>query len=290
MEKNRQILLDILIGISIVAVIVLIDHLIINWKSQPADEDWSLLAKNQENVATEIEMQPITDRAFIPILNFHHISIAPAKASAVTKSFYIEPQKFEAIIKSLADDGYQSVFVSDAVNYLQQKQMPKNKIMALTFDDGNEDFYINAFPILQKYQVKSSMYIMTGVRGKDWLTADQILELRDTGLVEFGSHTVWHPKLTKISEAEQRRELKDSRDYLENLLGRKMEIICYPFGLYNDQVKKIAKETGYLAGLTFDREAWQNPDDLMALKRISVYPSLDVIKFLDKLKLQNNKN
>jgi peptidoglycan/xylan/chitin deacetylase (PgdA/CDA1 family) len=96
--------------------------------------------------------------------------------------------------------------------------------------------------------------------------------------------------LRKIFATEQRRELKDSKDYLENLLGKKIEIICYPFGLYNDQVKQIAKEVGYKAALTFDQDAWQNPDDLFALTRISVYPELDALKFLDKLSAEGGKS
>jgi peptidoglycan/xylan/chitin deacetylase (PgdA/CDA1 family) len=269
-----------------VAAIILADHLYINLKSQPADFNWQTPQLESKEVTADLVDIEDGKPVFLPILNFHHIGTAPAKASAVTKSFYIEPARFEDIIKELINDGYEGIFASEAVDYLQQKKMPQGKIVVLTFDDGNEDFYTNAWPILQKYNLKSSMYLMTGVRGKDWLSVDQILELNDTGLVEFGSHTVWHSKLTKISPEELNKELIDSKEYLEKLLNHKIDILCYPFGLYNDEVKELAQTAGYRAGLTFDQDAWQNPDDLLALTRISVYPELNVIKFLEKLKLE----
>jgi peptidoglycan/xylan/chitin deacetylase (PgdA/CDA1 family) len=122
------------------------------------------------------------------------------------------------------------------------------------------------------------MYIMTGVKGQSWLTADQILELDATGLVEFGSHTVWHPKLTKASAEEINYELTKSKEYLEKLLNKKVTVMAYPFGLYNEAIKNQTKDAGYLAGLTFDQDAWQNPSDLF---------SLGIVKFLEKL--QNEK-
>ncbi|MCX6744425.1 MAG: polysaccharide deacetylase family protein [Candidatus Parcubacteria bacterium] len=287
MDIKRQFLLDILIAILVVAVIILVDNLFINLKSKPADDNWFSSSIAPENVETSVELQPISGKAFIPILNFHHIDTAPAKADKVTRSFYVVPAKFEQIINDLLDNDYRPVFMSEVADYLGKKQLPQENIMAITFDDGNEDFYTNAWPILQKYKIKSSLYIMTGVKGKSWLTPEQILELDKSGLVEFGSHTVWHPKLTKISEEEQRRELVDSKEFLGKLLNKQIEILCYPFGLYNDSIKALAKEVGYKASLTFDQDAWQNPDDLMALTRISVYPGLDVMKFLDKLKTEN---
>ncbi len=294
--KKSHLMIDIVIGLLVVAIIILIDHLVMNLQSKSADEDWSSSAKATEDNGDSADKAGSIDgstrltmtispgeRAFVPILNFHHIAKAPEDADKITKSFYVEPQKFEEIIKGLIDEGYEGIFASEAVKYLQERKLPQNKIVAITFDDGNEDFYTNAWPILQKYNVKSSMYIMTGVRGADWLTEDQIKELDKSGLVEFGSHTVWHPKLTKISADEINRELVDSKEYLEKLLNKKVEILCYPFGIYNDEVKAKAQEAGYLAGLTFDQDAWQDPEDLFALTRISVYPELNVLKFLEKL-------
>lgn len=288
-DKHFNLIINIMIGLLVVAIIILLDHLAINIKSQPSDYNWqdsTEIASAQKENGINAGMKKIEpgEKTFLPILNFHHIGTAPMNADKISKSFYLGPKKFEDLLKSLMDNGYHAVFASDAVSYLQTMQIPENKIMVITFDDGNEDFYTNAWPILQEYQIKSSMYIMTGVRGEDWLTEEQIKELDKSGLVEFGSHTVWHPKLTKATSEEIDSELYDSKEFLEKLLNKQINILAYPFGLYNEEIKNKTESAGYISGLTFDQDAWQNPDDLFVLTRISVYPELNVVKFLDELR------
>lgn len=293
MTQHKHLFLDILIGLLLALVLVLINYFIISLKSQPADYKWqqeaseegSSSAKATEDKERMVNVQP-GERVFLPILNFHHIEKAPDNLSKVDQSFFIEPDKFEQILQDLEAEGYQFYFMSELVHDLKNGQMPAGKPLALTFDDGNEDFYTNAFPILQKYNIKSSMYIMTGVKGSHWLSADQILELDATGLVEFGSHTIFHPFLAKVDTQRQIHEIVDSKKYLENLLHKPIDVLCYPFGSYNAQIEQETKDAGYLAGLTFDQDAWQKSDNLFALTRISVYPGLDVVKFLEKLKLE----
>jgi peptidoglycan/xylan/chitin deacetylase (PgdA/CDA1 family) len=285
-KKHRA--FDLIIGLLIIIVIILIDVLVMKFKSSAGDfwDSWTEdkqeeKADNQSILTTDIAAG---QKVFIPILNFHHIDEAPANLSKIAKSYYLEPDKFEAILSDLIKNDYQPIFLSEIVKYLQDKKLPQEKIMAITFDDGNLDFYTQAWPILQKLKIKSNLYVMTGVRGKDWIAPEQIIELDKSGLVEIGSHTVWHPYLTRVAKSEQLFELEQSKDQLKDLLNKEITVLCYPFGLYNEDVKALAKAVGYQAGLTFDQDAWQNSDDLMELKRISVYPGLDVIKFLDKLK------
>ena len=286
--SKKHWIFDIIIGLLLIITIILIDILIVRFKSAPGEFQGRFLKEEEpgllENGNIPIQKISADEKVFIPILNFHHIDRAPLNLSKIDKSFYIEPEKFEAVLKDLIINNYRPVFVSEIVKYLKADELPQEKIMAITFDDGNEDFYTQAWPILQKLKIKSNMYVMTGVRGANWLTPEQIIELDKSGLVEIGSHTVWHPYLTRISKIEQLRELKDSKEFLDKLLNKNINVICYPFGLFNQQVEGLAQEVGYNAGLTFDQEAWQKSDDLMGLKRISVYPGLEVIKFLDKLK------
>jgi len=280
--KHKHYIFDIVIGILLIAVIILADILITKIQSNPGEEK---IAKDQELASTDGSTLPIIgEKVFLPILNFHHIDKAPVNLSNFDKGFYIEPDKFEAILNDLIKNDYRPVFMSEIVSDLKVQKLPKEKIMAITFDDGNEDYYTKAWPILQKLKIKSNMYVMTGVRGSSWLTPDQIVELDKSGLVEIGSHTVWHPYLKRVTKERQWQELNDSKIYLDKLLNKSINIICYPFGMYNQQIEDLAKQAGYEAGLTFDQDAWQPTGNLFELKRISVYPGLDVIKFLDKLK------
>ncbi|MCX6745796.1 MAG: polysaccharide deacetylase family protein [Candidatus Parcubacteria bacterium] len=192
--KNRHILFDIIVGTLIIIVIILLDIFIIKLKSNPAEDKY---IKTEQAPGDESAKIPIAvsagEKVFIPILNFHHIDKAPANLSNFNKGFFIEPDKFETILNDLIKNDYRPVFMSEIVQDLEAKRLPKEKIMAITFDDGNEDFYTKAWPILQNLKIKSNMYIMTGVRGKNWVTPEQIIELDKSGLVEIGSHTVWHP-------------------------------------------------------------------------------------------------
>jgi peptidoglycan/xylan/chitin deacetylase (PgdA/CDA1 family) len=291
-EKIKQYLISLLIILLVVLVFALIDFLIINLRSNPGDDKEEVMRSDQTNsldtsaMTEELDLVKIKpgEKVFIPILNFHHIDKAPAGVSAITKTYYIEPVKFESILVDMIASGYKTVFVSEIVELLEQGIKPPADIMAISFDDGNQNFYTNAWPILQKHGLKSAVYIMTGVGGDNYLNDEQIKELAQTGLVEFGSHTIYHPKLTKISKPERLYELEQSKEELENLLNQEITVLAYPYGLYNDEVKALAMAIGYKAGLTFDQDAWQDPTDLLELKRISVYPNLNVVKFLEKLK------
>jgi len=289
-EKKSHLFFDLIIASLIILVLILIDLFIVNLKSAPAElfgENWNGDSQQEDMMVDfpAIEYEQITtDKVYVPILNFHHIDKAPAGVSAVTKTYYIEPSHFENIIIDLIAADYEFVFVSEIIDYIQANKLPAKQVLAITFDDGNKNFYTNAWPILQQYKVKSSVYVMTGVGGDNYLNDAEIVEIVKSGLCEVGSHTIWHPKLTKISADERLKELEISKDDLETLLDREIKVIAYPFGLYNEDVKSLAQAVGYEAGLTFDQEAWQKVDDLMELKRISVYPNLNVIKFLNKLK------
>lgn len=298
-KKYQRILIDVAIVICLILVVVLIDFFIVSLRSSKGEDRGESLSSNVgEKTGAKAEFKEDTDisaaslldeikpgeKIFLPILNFHHIGQAPAEVSEITASYYIQPDEFSALLQGLKAAGYQFYFTSEMIEMLRQGIRPPDKALVLTFDDGNLDFYTNAWPILKQNNLKSSVYIMTGVKGEDFMNKDQMGELVASELVELGSHTVWHPKLTQVPAEEALKEMKDSKKFLEDFLSKEVTVLCYPFGIYDQAVKDMTKEAGYLAGLTFDQDAWQNPRDLYELKRISVYPGLNVVKFLDKLK------
>ncbi len=292
-NKKRQLVFDIIITVLVVLVIVLIDFFVVSLRSSSgefkeenlqADQNQSIDSTENSSITKDLEPIKPGEKVFIPILNFHHIDSAPSGVSKTTASYYIEPHDFEMIMQNLIAYNYQTVFLSEVIDLLEQGIKPPDNWLVLTFDDGNINYYTNAWPILQKYNLKSSIYIMTGVGGKNYLSDEQIKELYESGLVEVGSHTIYHPKLTQISKTERLKELEISKDELEELLNTDITVLSYPFGLYNRDIKALTKAVGYKAGLTFDQDAWQDPQDLFELKRISVWPQMNVVKFLEKLK------
>jgi peptidoglycan/xylan/chitin deacetylase (PgdA/CDA1 family) len=223
-------------------------------------------------------------RNFLPILAFHNIEAAPKGISKNDASFYIETGKFEEMLKNLKANDYQTVFVGEAEDILSQgKNIPLNWV-ALTFDDGKENFYDNALPLLKKYQIKSSLYIITVASSSNYLTKERVKEIDATGLVEIGSHTYSHQKMTTLKPEDQVKELTKSKKTLEDLLGKTIKVICYPYGDYNADVERLAKEAGYLYGLGFNNHPLGSNADLFAIDRAGVWPGFNVIRYLEGLK------
>ncbi|MBT3539204.1 polysaccharide deacetylase family protein [Candidatus Parcubacteria bacterium] len=239
-----------------------------------------------ENSAVEkkINLVELQDSFFIPILALHHVGNPPASLSDSAKTWYISEEKFENILRVIEDNDYTALSMTEFLDFLRQKKIPEKSIV-LTFDDGAKDFYEVAFPLLQKYNVKATMHIMTGVRGDDWLSAEEIKEMHDTGLVDFESHTKYHAYLTRISRDEALVELQKSKEYLESILEKQVEVIAYPFGLYNEDVKDIAREAGYKVGLTIKGNIEQKSDDLLELHRIIIteYSNIEEILSIEEV-------
>ena len=194
----------------------------------------------------------------IPIFYYHHIE-KPAWNSR-KKGLYVRPEYFEWQIKNLLQRGFEIITFEDLFLNLYNKDKP---LTILTFDDGCESLYMNAFPILKKYNVRVVIYIITGSIGDksyvseenpnanpvSLLSETQIKEMSDYG-IEFGSHLHKHIHLTRYPQERIKHELNISKIILENLLNKKVYSIAYPFGDYNESVVRMAEEAGYVFGVT----------------------------------------
>lgn len=217
-----------------------------------------------------------------PIFSFHHISSAPSGVSKNIASLYIEPDKFEQILINLKENNYKTVFVSEIVDLLGKNEKSPSDWVAITFDDGNIDFYDNVFPLLKKHNIKTSLYIMTGARGKNYMSPEQIKEVSESELVEIGSHTVYHPNLTNISSEKVKQEVVESKKYLEELLGKDIYGFCYPFGDYNELAKNAVREAGYKYALSYNHRPKDDITDLFEINRTGVWAGMNIMKFLQE--------
>jgi peptidoglycan/xylan/chitin deacetylase (PgdA/CDA1 family) len=138
------------------------------------------------------------------------------------------------------ENGYTPIYLNDNPSQYE-------KPVIITFDDGYEDNYTNVYPILEKYNVKATIFIFTdAVNTPGYLTATQI---RSMPLVSFQSHTVTHRKLTELRKDEIRYELAASQDILSRMTGKEVYAICYPVGKFNDTVLDLASDY-YSCGVT----------------------------------------
>jgi len=193
-----------------------------------------------------------------PILYYHFIN-APNSNTRI-KGLYTTPKHFEWQLRLLIKKGFNFITFEDIANSRYDKS--KRNII-LTFDDGCESLYNNAFPILKKYGIKAVIYVVAesiGARNILWehnenkdplniLSKDQIIEMTTCG-IEFGSHLCNHIHLTSLTTNEMEYELFESKNLLENQLGQKLYSVAYPFGSYNNEVIEIASKAGYQFGVT----------------------------------------
>ena len=222
-----------------------------------------------------------------PILLFHKID--DHFEWGITRQ---KTNQFEREIKFLYENGYKTITIEEA-----ESLEDKSKKVILTFDDGYESTYQNAFPVLQDYGMFGYVFVPTGYVGREnsWdanlgnikfrhLTWQQIEEMLKYGFI-FGSHSVNHPDLTKCPDKHLKYELEVSKSKLEQKLGRGVDFLSYPFGKTNSVVCAKAKEAGYKKGFTICKSMFQ-PNDF-AIIRKPLYLIDSLLSF--KIKLEQNK-
>src|SRR5439155_20017334 len=187
----------------------------------------------------------------VPILMYHYIRVNPNTHDRLGADLSVRPDMFAQEMKLLATDGFHTMTIDDlAAVILNGAPLPNHPII-LTFDDGYEDFYTAAYPVLRRYGLGATSFVITGRVGQGgYLTWDQMLKMQATGLVQFESHTVHHVMMTRISLARAQRELIDSKAALEQELGTQVDVFCYPSGRYNERVEMLLRQDGYIAGVS----------------------------------------
>ena len=223
----------------------------------------------------------------IPILMYHAVHVMdPSEAS--NANLIVDPDLFEAQIKALTKAGYYFLTPEEAYRAFTENALPAKKVVWLTFDDGNEDFYTIAYPILKKYKAKATNNIITGFVKKGNagnLTVKQMKEMMVHGM-SFQSHTVNHPDLSTTDKATQKVELTDSIDFLEDKLNTKVNTIAYPSGRYNQTTLDLAKKT-YKLGLTTNEGLASAKDGLLSLNRVRILPTTTAKGLLSEISTDN---
>jgi len=192
---------------------------------------------------------------WLPILAYHRI--CDFRCADDPLRICARPRDLERVLRYLTARRYRFVSLGTAVDVLSRSGAPGERLVCLTFDDGYRDFYTNAFPLLRRYGAPATVFLVTNYIGatNHWdddyglppaplMTEREIRELDAQG-IEFGSHTLTHPRLTQISAAEQEREIVDSRKALEDLLGHRVSFFCYPHMDSDERVKALVRNAGY---------------------------------------------
>ena len=197
----------------------------------------------------------------------------------------VKPAEFDRQVAWMKAQGFHFVTMQELQDNWGQHP---EKTVAITFDDGYLDNLENAYPILEKYQAKATIYVVVDRHDRDWstykkahhnsgelarepkLNDEQVQFLAQSGVVEIGSHTLTHANLDKLDDAACLAELVDSKQQLEQLTGKAVNSFAYPFGIYSQRDVNLAKQAGYHNAVTTKEGIDGLNPDFMQLQRIKI--------------------
>ena len=155
--------------------------------------------------------------------------------------------------------------------------------MVLSFDDGYNNNYTNAYKLLKLNGQRGVFYIISGYLGNSGhMNEEQVKEMHASGM-EIGSHSKNHPELNNLSPARLRSELIDSKSKLETITGANVNSLCYPAGKYSDEVIAAAKETDYKTAVTTKSGVATTSSLKYELKRVRINSGDSLQAFINKI-------
>lgn len=232
----------------------------------------------------------------IPILMYHSIS---RKDEGKRHAYYrtsANATVFAEQLQFLHDHGYQPIGVREAVQLMEGAAQGPEKPVVLTFDDGYEDFYTTAFPLLRRFGYSATVFLPTAYigetaryfKGAKCLTWGQVRELRNSG-IEFGSHTVTHPQLRTLNIEQVEYEIRCSKDTIEETVGCPVKSFSYPYafpeadGTFRGRLRTILEGAGFENGVSTILGTVSRSSDHFFLERLPVSSADDLRFFRAKL-------
>jgi peptidoglycan/xylan/chitin deacetylase (PgdA/CDA1 family) len=211
----------------------------------------------------------------LPILTFHAIDNLPSVIS-------FSPQVFRRGMTRLHESGYRTLSLLEAVDCVHQGKPFPDRSFAITFDDGYQTVFDEAFPMLQQYDMSAIIFLTVGekkmsnpadrlpsLEGRSMLSWAEIREMERWGIA-FGAHTLTHPNLTRLSLKQIEVEICDSKTIIEDALGVPVNCFAYPYGLYDHRSREIVHR--HFACACSDKLGFVNTgSDFYALERIEAY-------------------
>jgi peptidoglycan/xylan/chitin deacetylase (PgdA/CDA1 family) len=211
-------------------------------------------------------------RGSLPIVMYHYIRDYATTTDTVGMNLSVKPETFGKQLDALKADGWTSITFADVAN----GRVPEKSVI-LTFDDGYDDAFTNAFPELQKRGMKGVFYIVSGFVGQPgYANWEQLRAMQAAGM-ELGAHTTDHRDLATMPADQQRMEIDESITAIRDNTGTSVVTFAYPSGKYNDETLQAMRDSGVFFSVTTQLGVADFAGDTAQLRRVrageaSVFP------------------
>jgi peptidoglycan/xylan/chitin deacetylase (PgdA/CDA1 family) len=219
------------------------------------------------------------------ILMYHSVGLNRA-------FFTVSPKEFEKQLVYLKENNFKVIRLSELLEKLKNEKDISNCVV-LTFDDGYQDNFYNAFKLLKKYNFPASIFIATAYVDKQMinsegvsikiLSLENISEMNKTGLIEFLPHTKNHLDLTKVNLEKAEQEIKESFSFLSQNLSSVPKIFAYPKGKYYKEIIDLLVNLGYTGAVTVKEGLVSRESSFFELPRNSIDKKTSFYQFKGKL-------
>ncbi len=204
----------------------------------------------------------------VPVLYYHHIACPPE--GTTSPEFYTCPDQFAVQLSYLASQGWTSATADQLAEWYSTRTCPPSKTFVVSFDDGDEDAYTSAAPILESLGMRGTFFVIAGQSGTPATMSDeQIADLAARGHA-IGNHTLTHLNLRVLDAAALHEQIEGAQVVLEGVLGYRPRTLAYPYGQFSDAVVQAVKDSGIDLAFTVRKGAIESTSAPLISKRIRI--------------------
>ncbi len=269
---------------------------------------WGL--QNQEAVSSAqkaADQEDLREQVALLVLLYHHLD----EDEDHWGPYAIPPRQFEYDLQYLVKNNYEAVTLEEIIDFVYHQGKLPAKPVLITFDDGYESNYVYAWPLLKKYNMKAVINIIGILSDQEsaasdhnvsysYLTWDQIIEMQESGVVEFGNHTydlhsknrtiqgIRKKKTESVKEYQQRlmEDLELTQKKLMTACGSPALCFAFPLGIQEEHALPILDELGFQVTLCSHQiynVLARNQDCLRPLGRFNRAAGINTVDFFARI-------
>lgn len=222
------------------------------------------------DILAEMPRLEVTKGVNVPVLMYHAVS----DDTWGIEELFVSPSNMDKQLAYLVNHGYDPIWFED-LTHLEDYDKP----VLLTFDDGYDDNYTELFPLLKKYHVKATIFVIGGGIGFGHaMNRKQIREMSDSGLVSIQSHGYSHNNMDVMDEATLEFEMSKTKEILTEITGKVPYVLCYPSGRNSTLTRKVAQRY-YQFGIKMTGGLYNTSHDQFLVNRYYVSRQTDIYSF-----------